>query len=178
LERLSEQGLIDLFYGDDSHVSSQGYVPYAWQFPDEDVAIAVRSGYKINLFGIISRNNDCHWRSTVATIDQIFVVEFLDCLSLRITKETVIVLDNASIHRSKLMRECREIWQRRGLYIVFLPPYSPHLNCAETLWRKLKKEWLRPEDYADKESLFYAVHRSLAAVGNHLTINFSPFNAN
>lgn len=63
-------------------------------------------------------------------------------------------------------------------YISFFFRHSPHLNCAETLWRKLKKEWLRPEDYADKESLFYAVHRSLAAVGNHLTINFSPFNAN
>jgi hypothetical protein len=34
LESLSEQGLIDLFYGDESHVSSEGYVPYGWQFPD------------------------------------------------------------------------------------------------------------------------------------------------
>ncbi|MDR2929031.1 MAG: transposase [Cytophagaceae bacterium] len=24
--------------------------------------------------------------------------------------------------------------------IVFLPPYSPHLNITEALWRKLKKE--------------------------------------
>jgi hypothetical protein len=28
LEKLSNQGLIDLFFGDESHVCTQGYVPY------------------------------------------------------------------------------------------------------------------------------------------------------
>ena len=45
-------------------------------------------------------------------------------------------------------------WQKRGLFIFFLPPYSQHLNIAETIWRKLKKEWLEPEDYFEKDSLF------------------------
>ena len=41
LEKLSKQRLIDLCYGDETgspanHVCSQGYVPYGWQFPDED----------------------------------------------------------------------------------------------------------------------------------------------
>ncbi len=31
LEKLAEQGLIDLFYGDQTQVSSEGYVPYGWQ---------------------------------------------------------------------------------------------------------------------------------------------------
>jgi hypothetical protein len=30
LEKLSEQGLIDLFYGDESYVSSEGYIPYGF----------------------------------------------------------------------------------------------------------------------------------------------------
>jgi hypothetical protein len=30
LERLSETGDIDLYYGDVSHACSQGYVPYDW----------------------------------------------------------------------------------------------------------------------------------------------------
>ncbi|KAA6341355.1 hypothetical protein EZS27_010843 [termite gut metagenome] len=38
---MSEQGQIDLFYGDESHVCSEGYVPYGWQFPDEEVALLV-----------------------------------------------------------------------------------------------------------------------------------------
>jgi transposase len=177
-ERLSEQGLIDLFYADETHVSSQGYVPYAWQFPGEDLHIPVSKGYKVNIFGLINRQSRCHWTSTTANINSAFVIDYLEQLSLEITKETVVVADNASVHRSKALRECMALWQTRGLFIVFLPPYSPHLNCAETLWRKLKKEWLRPEDYAHKESLFAAVERCMAAVGGELTINFSPFNVN
>ncbi len=33
-------------------------------------------------------------------------------------------------------------WQKRGLYLLFLPAYSPHLNIAGTLWRKIKKNGL------------------------------------
>jgi hypothetical protein len=46
------------------------------------------------------------------------------------------------------------------------------------LWRKLKYEWLRPEDYADKETLRLAVWQALAAVGNSVNIAFSPFKKN
>ena len=37
LEQMSEQGLMDLYYGDESRVSLQPCVPYAWQFKHEDV---------------------------------------------------------------------------------------------------------------------------------------------
>ncbi|KAA6324457.1 hypothetical protein EZS27_026221, partial [termite gut metagenome] len=41
--------------------------------------------------------------------------------------------------------------------------------------RKLKKEWLDPEDYFDKDSLFYAVNRCLANLGTNLNIKYSKF---
>ena len=56
----------------------------------------------------------------------------------------------------------------------FLPVYSPHLNIAETLWKKLKYEWLQPQDYADKNTLHHAVWQALRAVGKSLKIQFSP----
>jgi hypothetical protein len=48
LEKESQQGHIDLFYGDESQVSEQGYVPYGWQFADEQVAIPVAKGSSLN----------------------------------------------------------------------------------------------------------------------------------
>jgi transposase len=178
LERLSEQGLIDLFYGDESHVSSEGYVPYGWQFPDEKVAIYVEKGYKTNIFGMISRTNEFYYRMTEQTIDSQFVCQFLDNFSFKIKKETFLVLDNASIHKSKAFKQCLATWEKRGLFIFFLPPYSPQLNIAETVWRKLKSEWLTPEDYLQKDHLIYAVNRCMANIGRYLNINFSPFNNN
>ena len=32
LEKLSVEGRIELYYGDETHVCSEGYVPYGWQF--------------------------------------------------------------------------------------------------------------------------------------------------
>ncbi len=91
-------------------------------------------------------------------------------------KPTVIVLDNASVHRNKKMCERRPYWAARGLYIFYLPVYSPHLNIAEILWRKLKYEWLSAADYLDWENLKYQVRLGLSNVGSLLKINFSEFN--
>ena len=60
------------------------------------------------------------------------------------------------------------------MYLFFLPPYSPHLNIAEIVWRHLKGGWLQPADYLQDEQLAYAVNRCLANFGKELKINFSP----
>ncbi len=178
LERLAQQGLIDLFYGDESHVCSEGYVPYGWQFADEAIYIPVEKGYKINIWGLLSRSNQNHWATTEQNINAGFVFEQLEKLSFQIQKQTVVMLDNASIHKAKIIQEQLEIWAKRGLYIFYLPPYSPHLNIAETLWRKIKKEQIDPLDYLNKDALFYAVNRCLAQLGKSWKINFSDFNIN
>jgi hypothetical protein len=187
LEKLSKKKLIDLFYGDESHVCSEGYVPYGWQFPDEDVFIASNKGHRLigsrvprwsYCFAMISRSNQCHWATTTQSIDADFIVEQLERLSFSINKATFLVLDCARIHTEKKVQERVKYWQQRGLYLLYLPPYSPHLNLAETLWRKLKAEWLAVEDYLQEQALIYATNRCLASVGTHLKINFSEFSLN
>ncbi len=170
---MSEQGFIDLYYGDESSCSSQGYVPYGWQFPDEDVHIAVEKGFKINILGFISRSNQTHYTTTEQNINSSFVQQVIHEWVQTLTKETVLVLDNASMHRSKAMQEKMKQWQEKGLFIIFLPPYSPHLNIAETWWRKLKKEWLDPQDYQTTETLNQAIQRCLHK--QKININFSKF---
>ncbi|MCA1628504.1 MAG: transposase, partial [Acidobacteria bacterium] len=97
------------------------------------------------------------------------------CCGIDVHAKTVVVLDNASIHTAGIIKERLGVWQARGLFIFYLPRYSPHLNIAEVLWRKLKYEWLSPLDYVSKENLFYTVRQALAAVGTSLRINFSKF---
>lgn len=103
----------------------------------------------------------------------IMIADYLDRFSHKIKKETFLVLDNARVHRSKLMRNMRAIWEKRGLYLFFLPPYSPHLNIAETLWRLLKGKWIQPSDYVSADTLFYAADRALAALGTEVKIHFA-----
>lgn len=101
------------------------------------------------------------------------IVDYLDRFSSNITKKTVIVLDHASVHRNRKVKELRKIGEKRGLYLFYLPPYSPELNPAEILWRILKCKWIRPIDYETTDSLFYSTNRALASVGTNLFVNYS-----
>ena len=177
LENEYIQGLIDLYFGDESHVCTSGYVPYGWQFKGEDYYVPSDQKFRLNCFGIIDRNSNYDGFTTTASINADKIREYLDDLSLRIRKKTVVVLDNAKIHRAKNVMCYRELWEKRGLFIFFLPPYSPHLNLAETLWRILKGKWIKPQDYISKDNLFYAANRALANVGINLYVNFKNYAA-
>ncbi len=153
----------------------QPCVPYGWQFKDEKVFMPSSKGAGLNCFALLSRANDCRFETTRQRITSAFIIEQLERLSFAIKKVTVLVLDNARVHTSRQVQERRPFWQARGLFIFFLPPYSPHLNIAERLWRKLKYEWLQPSDYATADGLFYQVRQALAAVGKGLKIGFAEF---
>lgn len=175
LEAQSQRGVIDLYYGDESQVSEVGYVPYGWQFADETVHVPAGRGRSRNYFGLLSRSNEFLYKASDETITSSFVLTQLDALSLRLVKPTVVVLDNARIHTAKQIKQRIPIWQERGLYLFYLPPYSPHLNIIERLWKELKARWLRPSDYQSAEQLFYAAELALSSVGKTLRINFSSF---
>jgi transposase len=150
-------------------------VPYGWQFPDEQVGIPVIKGQSINCLGMISRNNRFIYKLSEKNINAQFVLEQLEELSFTIKKHTVVVMDNATVHTAKKIKERIRCWQKRGLYIYYLPPYSPQLNIIEKLWKELKSRWLKPSDYVTADNLFYAVSLALGAVGEELLINFSQY---
>lgn len=175
MERLSERGDIDLVYMDSARVSMSAVVPYGWQFADEDVFMPSSLGPGINCWACLTRTNRCWFATTAASITSEFVLEQLDRLSSGLQKLTVLVLDNAPVHTARSIKERRAMWEQRGLFLLYLPRYSLHLNIVETLWRKLKYEWLAPKDYDSPDGLFYTIRQALAAVGSSLWINFSAF---
>ena len=63
-------------------------------------------------------------------------------------RPAILVLDNGPCHRSRLVKAKRAEWRQRGLRLFFLPPYCPHLNRIETLWRLVKHHWLPVSAYA------------------------------
>lgn len=51
-------------------------------------------------------------------------------------KAVIVVIDNFASHRSKFVKEkAKEL----GIYLVYLPPYSPDLNPIEYIWRGIKR---------------------------------------
>nr|WP_309595565.1 IS630 family transposase [Moraxella osloensis] len=174
-EQLSQTNQIDLYYADETHISETGYVPYGWQHKEENVFIPIQKGKRLNCFGLLTRDMSFHYALTNENINATFVLNYLDSLSHNLAKLTVIVMDNASVHHAKMIQDRLPIWQERGLFICYLPPYSPHLNIIERLWKEVKQAWLRPRDYISFDSLSYAVNRVFANIGTSLSLNFSSF---
>jgi len=57
-------------------------------------------------------------------------------LSALLDENSVVILDNASFHKSAATRELVE---QTGAKLLFLPPYSPDLNLIEHDFGALKK---------------------------------------
>ena len=51
-----------------------------------------------------------------------------------------------SIRPRPAVKERGALWQKRGLFVFFLPPYIPHLNIAEILWRNFKYDTKTPSN--------------------------------
>ena len=102
-----------------------------------------------------------------------FVVDSIEAVPPRLSRPTVLVLDNATVHRSKLVQAKRKERKRQGLRLLFLPPYCPHLNLIEILWRHIKYRWLAPAAYRTFETLYQGVTGILAQVGTKYRVFFA-----
>ena len=73
---------------------------------------------------------------------------FKEILLPKLEPESIIVLDNASIHKSK---ELERIVKEAKCELLFLPTYSPDLNPIENMWSKIK-QIIRKLQYKCKDS--------------------------
>ncbi|MGB0521517.1 MAG: IS630 family transposase, partial [Flammeovirgaceae bacterium] len=101
------------------------------------------------------------------------VIKCMDDFCKQITKKTVIILDNATIHKSNLVKSKMKEWKQKGLWLQFIPAYCPELNLIELLWKQLKYKWTRKEHYNSFEQLWTNVCQILKNVGTEYRINFS-----
>jgi hypothetical protein len=170
--RLEEAGQIDLCFGDEAGFSMQPCLPRAWQPAGEQIRIFPQRDKKLNLFGIFRADNVAVTHQTKENINSRFLISSIDDFCRYVEKPTVLVLDNAPVHRSKLFSEQLEKWQEKDLYIFFLPRYCPHLNKAETFWRKAKYEWLKPSDYVSFGKYERKIKEIFNQIGLKYKVNF------
>ena len=85
---------------------------------------------------------------------------------------SVIAVDNITIHHSNNFKDKIQEWEEQGLYIFYLPRYSPHLNLIETLWRKIKYEWLKAHHYLNWDTFVAALDYIFCNIGREFNINF------
>jgi len=95
------------------------------------------------------------------------VVAYLDTLaqSCDPTRLTVVILDNAPFHKGALVRDRRKEWERQGLYLRYLPSYTPFLNHIEMVWKRLKGFLMPRRCYGSLAELRDAMIAALKIIG-------------
>ena len=78
----------------------------------------------------------------------------------------MIVLDNYSVHTSHDVQEKEKLWQSKGLYLFFLPTYSPEMNLIETEWHQIKADEICGRMFEDEYDLAIAVKSSIQKKSN------------
>ena len=169
---LEKQNFINIYYGDESRFSMNSYLPSAWQPIGGTTGIIPMKSAGINVFGLLNRNMDFHPYTSKQSIDSTLVVAFINDFVEGIKEPTVIVLDNATTHHSEQFQDEVDGWEKKGLYIFYLPKYSPHLNIIETLWRKIKYEWMQQHHFTGTDSFFSGLEAILLGIGSTFNINF------
>ena len=168
LAELKEQektGKIDLRYVDETGLCWLPYVPYAWQEKGGKIKIKSQRSKRLNILGFYNKNNELDSYIFECAIDSNIIIYCIDKFSLSLKKDTVLVMDQASINTAKKIKNQEEKWKKQGLSIFFLPTYSPQLNLIEILWRFIKYQWLKPSDYESWETLVKAVENILQEIG-------------
>ncbi len=170
---MEEQGLIDLFFTDECGFNLRPCIPYGWQPIGEQRSIRSSKGRVCNLFGLLSRKGKLKVYSTSQSINSQFIIECIDEIALSVNHPTILVMDNAPWHKAEQLINKQKEWNQKQVYLFFLPTYSPHLNLIETLWRKIKYEWLKAQDYLSTQTLKEAIFKIIRKYDNEFCINFS-----
>jgi transposase len=173
LKQQAEAGEIDLRYCDESGFSLTSNVPYAWQDKDDPLQVKSQRSQRLNVLGFMNLNRDLDSYVFTCSITSAVVIACVDSFCENCTKTTVIVMDQASIHRSEEFQDKLPEWAERGVHIFWLPPYSPQLNLIEILWRFMKYEWIELSAYESWGNLVDYVEKVLINFGKEYVINFA-----
>jgi len=173
LRQQHERREIDLRYVDQSGFCLFPYLPYAWQEKGQTIELpSSHSKKRLNVVGFLNVENEFQAYTFECNIDSEIMIACIDEFCKQVTKRTVLVMDQASIHTSDAVTERIPDWKAQGVEIFHLPGYSPELNLIEILWRFIKYYWLEFEAYLSWKHLVEYVEEILRNVGTKYCINF------
>lgn len=175
LEQEQKEGKIHVWYYDEAGISLNPNSVYAWLPKQNAYELPAKRGNVLTIAGFLQTNNTLqaysHQGSMTSELFIAYVEDFLQ--NYPPSRKTIVILDNASFHKSVAVKKKLKQWQDQNLFFQFLPPYSSELNKIEVLWHHLKHLWLRLEDYTNQETLKEAVDDILSKVNSKYTITFA-----
>lgn len=137
-ETKAELGLQDhIYFLDSTHPQHNAQLAYGWILKGKqyDKYIKTNSGRKrLNLNGALRFGDNTAIVLNEKMVNKEATIRLLETIKHKQkTGKVYLVLDNASYHHAKVVKQW--IFHHPRFKLLFLPAYSPNLNLIERLWR-------------------------------------------
>ena len=169
------QGQIELWFQDEAGFSREPVVTYGWQPAGETLCVpSSKYGTRFNVSGFLSLEGKFVSHVFPSAINSEAFCASMDAFCKSTSGKRAVVLDQASFHTSAMVEAKEKEWNKQGVYLIFLCPYSPELNFIEMLWREMKYHWLPLDAYESpakfKKELFSLLEK--IGVNPDFSLNF------
>jgi len=117
----------------------------------------------------ITSKGDIFYKTIDKSFKTLSFFEFFKSLQLPIN--TIILIDNASIHKSKIIKEYAI---SKSWFLIFIPPYSPCFNPIENVFSSVKHHYRKYKsiDDAFKKATLNTIQNSInRCISKTLDIN-------
>ena len=161
-----------LVYLDECGFSPSQPVNYSWTVPGQRKYVPYENpcGRRINAVGLLIPEGPepcLIWDQVPRSIRSEDILAMLEGIPRR-DVPIVVVLDNATTHRSKVIQAAQAELAAQGLEFYYLPPYSPELNLIETVFGGIKHHDLPERRYADLDQLYDAINQAFTQAETRL----------
>ncbi|KFZ43696.1 IS630 family transposase [Anoxybacillus sp. KU2-6(11)] len=150
-----------LLYVDETHVRAYQALRTTWaEVGNQKQVPSYGHHAHVSIFGAVDvqQGDVVFHRASSANAET-----FLDFLRLLKKKYAdrfiVLVLDNARIHHANMVQAFLQREEGGAFHFIFLPPYSPHLNPIERLWKWLKDDVIANVLHKDQNDIAQSITR-------------------
>jgi transposase len=127
-------------------------------------------GRRINVLAAYAPYGPAPWRDALPlerTLTSDDLIAYLKALPSA-AEPRVVVLDNASLHASKVVKATRLGLAKRGIDLSYLPAYSPELNAIEPVFKQVKHHEIPRRSHTSKAALRDSVEQGFEAYRKQL----------
>ena len=153
IQKLAKKLDADIAFEDESGVGLSDHAGMTWgevnHTPDV-IMPQTRGGY--NLLSIVTAQGELHYSIRSESTNSDGFISFLRQILQGRQKPLILLMDRASFHRSKKVRNYVRA-HRKQIRVYFFPSYSPELNPDELVWNEVKNNNIRKTYIATKSQL-------------------------
>src|SRR5262249_27462230 len=175
LEKKVAAGRWKLYYLDQCGFSPSLPTGYSWCLPGQRKRVKYEypQGRRVNVLATYAPYGPEPWLDAVAFERTLTSDDLIAYLKERLPAASVppgVVLDNASLPVSKVVKAARPALARLGIYLYYLPPYSPELNEIEAVFKQVKHHEIPRRSHTSKAELRGSVEQGFDCYGKKLRL--------